>query len=155
MRGAVASPGPTFLLGAAGQQVTATASDTGSGLVGSASLSQPANTATVGGKTVSFSASDKAGNTANTTCPYVVGYRFGGFTSPLPKATINSGSTLPVKFQLLNAAGQPISDTEAQSLVSPSCKIAIILVKPAGAVSGCPTYSSTSKQFQFNRALTA
>jgi hypothetical protein len=53
-------------------------------------------------------------------------------------------------LRLPNASGQPISVTEAQSLVSPSCKIAIILVKPAGAVSGCPTYSATSQQFQFN-----
>ena len=61
--------------------------------------------------------------------------------SPLPKSTVNAGSTLPIKFQLQNAAGNPISDAEAQSLVSPSCKIAIILVKPAGAVSGCPSYA--------------
>jgi hypothetical protein len=81
----------------------------------------------------------------------VVGYKFGGFTSP-PKTTINSGSTLPVKFQLRDAAGHPISDTEAQSLLSPTCRITIILVK--GTVSGCPTYSSTLKQFQFNLKTT-
>jgi hypothetical protein len=84
----------------------------------------------------------------------VVGYRFGGFASPLPKSTVNSGSTLPVKFQLENAAGQPISNSEAQSLVSPSCKIAIILVK-GGPVSACPTYSSSAKQFQLNLKITS
>src|SRR6516225_9204540 len=67
----------------------------------------------------------------------IVGYRFGGFSSPLPKSTVKSGSTLPLKFQLQNGAGQPISDSEAQSLVSPTCKITIILVK-GGPVSGCP-----------------
>ena len=56
-------------------------------------------------------------------CPYVVGgYTFAGFASPLPKSTIKAGSTLPLKFQLLNASGQPIGDTEAQSLIAPSCK---------------------------------
>jgi hypothetical protein len=35
-----------------------------------------------------------------------------------------------------------------------SCKIAIIVVK-GGPVSGCPTYSSSSKQFQFNLKVTS
>jgi hypothetical protein len=83
----------------------------------------------------------------------IVGYRFGGFSSPLPKSTVKSGSTLPLKFQLQNGAGQPISDSEAQSLVSPTCKITIILVK-GGPVSGCPTYSAITKQFQFNLKIT-
>jgi hypothetical protein len=152
----VASPGPSLQLGASNQHVTASVFDGTSGVSGSASLSAAANTATVGGKTVSFNASDTAGNAAAaTSCPYVVGYKFGGFTSPLPKSIINTGSTLPVKFQLQNASGQPISDADAQSLVSPVCKIAIILVKPAGAVSGCPTYSAMLKQFQFNLKTTS
>jgi hypothetical protein len=152
----VASPGPSLQLGASNQHVTASVFDATSLVSGSTSLSAAANTATVGGKTVSFNASDKAGNAAATTsCPYVVGYKFGGFTSPLPKSIINTGSTLPVKFQLQNASGQPISDAEAQSLVSPVCEIAIILVKPAGAVSGCPTYSAMLKQFQFNLKTTS
>jgi hypothetical protein len=150
---AVAAPGPVFQLGAANQHVSATASDATSGLVGSASLTTAASTSSPGAKTAAFSASDNAGNTTNTTCPYVVGYRFGGFTSPLPKTTVKSGSSLPLKFMLQNAAGQPISDSEAQSLVSPSCKITIIVVK-GGPVSGCPTYSSSAKQFQFNLKIT-
>jgi hypothetical protein len=150
----VASPGPTFALGAIGQVVTGTLSDTGSGPA-SQSLSAAANTSSAGAKTVSLNGSDTAGNAAAaTSCPYVVGYAFGGFTSPLPKSTVKSGSSLPVKFQLQDASGQPISDTEAQSLVSPTCKIAIILVKPAGAVSGCPTYNTTLKAFQFNLKTT-
>ena len=36
---------------------------------------------------------------------------------------------MPLKFQLQDGTGQPISDADAQSLVSPSCKIAIILVE--------------------------
>jgi hypothetical protein len=84
----------------------------------------------------------------------VIGYVFGGFGSPLPKATVKSGSTLPLKFQLQDASGQPIGDTESRSLISPSCKIAIAVVRPAGPVSGCPGYEPTTKQFQLNLKTT-
>jgi uncharacterized repeat protein (TIGR01451 family) len=145
---------PTFLLGSTGNQVSATVTDPG----GSGPLSSPVTAAapatTAGPQSASVTGADNAGNTTVASCPYVVGYKFGGFTSPLPKSTVNSGSTLPIKFQLQDAAGHPISDTEAQSLLAPTCKITIILVKPAGPVSGCPTYSTTSKQFQFNLRTT-
>ena len=84
----------------------------------------------------------------------VGGYTFGGFASPLPKSTVKAGSTLPLKFQLQDASGRPIGDTEAQSLLAPSCTIAITLIKPAGPVSGCPKYDPTSKQFQLNLKTT-
>ena len=62
---------------------------------------------------------------------------------------------MPLKFQLQDASGNPISDTAAQSLVSPSCKIAINVINPAGPVSGCPGYDPGSKQFQLNLKTTA
>ena len=62
---------------------------------------------------------------------------------------------LPLKFQLQDASGQPISDADAQALISPSCTIAIILVNPAGPVPGCPSYDPISKQFQLNVKTTA
>ena len=62
---------------------------------------------------------------------------------------------MPLKFQLQDSNGRPISDTEAESLVSPPCKIAIILIDPAGPVSGCPRYDPISKQFQLNLKTTA
>src|SRR4051812_28126253 len=96
-RARAASPGPSFLFGALNQQVTATVTDATSGTAGS-TLSAAANTTTAGEKTLNFNASDKAGNAAtSTSCSYVVGYKFGGFTAPLPKSTVNTGSTLPVK----------------------------------------------------------
>ena len=150
-----AAPMPTFQLGSAGGLVTAVVSDAGSGPV-STSVSATASAATAGAHTVDLTGEDEAGNTATAACPYVVGgYMFGGFSSPLPKSTVKSGSTLPLKFQLQDASGQPISDEDAQALVSPSCKIAIILVKPAGPVPGCPSYDPTSKQFQLNLKTTA
>lgn len=135
--------------------VTASPGATDSGGSGVASSSCGAiSTSSVGDHTVTCTATDNAGNANSSTIHYTVGYKFGGFTSPLPKTTVQSGSTLPIKFQLQDAAGHPISDTAAQSLISPTCKIAIILVKPAGPVSGCPTYSTTLKQFQFNLKTT-
>ena len=148
-------PMPTFQLGSAGGLVTAVVSDAGSGPV-SSSVSVTASAATAGAHTVDLTGEDDAGNTATAACPYMVGgYTFGGFLSPLPKSTVKSGSTLPLKFQLQDASGQPISDEDAQGLVSPSCKIAIILVKPAGPVPGCPSYDPTSKQFRHNLKTTA
>jgi hypothetical protein len=148
-------PMPTFQLGSAGGLVTAVVSDAGSGPV-STSVSAIASAATAGAHAVDLTGEDEAGNAATAACPYVVGdYMFGGFASPLPKSTVKSGSTLPLKFQLQDASGQPISDADAQALISPSCKIAIILVKPAGPVPGCPSYDPISKQFQFNVKTTA
>jgi hypothetical protein len=148
-------PMPSFQLGSAGGPVTAVVTDAGSGPV-STSVSAIASAATAGAHAVDLTGEDEAGNTATVACPYVVGgYVFGGFASPLPKSTVKAGSVLPLKFQLQDASGQPISDTDAQALVSPSCKIAIILVKPAGPVPGCPSYDPISKQFQLNVKTTA
>jgi hypothetical protein len=148
-------PMPTFQLGSGGGPVTAVVGDAGSGPV-STSVSATASATTAGAHTVNLTGEDEAGNMATAACPYVVSdYMFGGFSSPLPKSTVKSGSTLPIKFQLQDASGQPISDEDAQALVSPPCQIAIILVKPAGPVSGCPSYDTISKQFQLNLKTTA
>src|SRR5262249_12694328 len=69
------------------------------------------------------------------------------------KSTVKAGSAVPVKFELKNASGQPIGKSAAKSLVSPSCKISIILVK-GGPVGGCATYNSVTKQFIFNLKIT-
>lgn len=145
---------PSFTLGSAGGPVSAMVSDDGSGPV-SASVSEAASATSAGVQTVELSGQDEAGNTATVACPYLVGYLFSGFSSPLPRATVKSGSTVPLKFQLQGSNARPISDTEAESLVSPPCKIAIILIDPAGPVSGCPRYEPVSKQFQLNLRTTA
>jgi hypothetical protein len=145
---------PTFELGSAGGLVTAVVSDGGSGPV-STSVSAAASADTAGAHAVDLTGEDDAGNTTTVACPYVVGYLFAGFSAPLPTSTVKSGRTLPLKFQLQDASGQPISDEDAQALVSSSCQIAIILVKPAGPVPGCPSYDPISKQFQLNVKTTA
>jgi len=149
-----AVPMPAFALGYSGGAVTAVVSDAGSGPV-STSAAAVVSATTAGAHAVDLTGEDEAGNTTTVACPYMVGYVFGGFASPLPKATVKSGSTLPLKFQLLDGSGQPISDTDARALISPSCKIAIILVSPAGPVPGCPGYDPISQQFQLNLKTTA
>jgi hypothetical protein len=143
-----------FQLGSAGGPVTAAVTDDGSSPV-STSVSATAPATTAGAHTINLTGQDEAGNTTTVACPYIVAYTFAGFLTPLPKTTINSGSTLPLKFQLQDANGHPIDGTEAQSLLSPSCKIAIILINPAGPLSGCPRYDPISQQYQLNLKTTA
>ena len=74
------------------------------------------NTASVGTKSFSVTATDKAGNSAPSTVSYTVGYVFGGFLQPIqaPVATFKAGSTIPVKFKLTNASGAAVTTATAQ-----------------------------------------
>jgi protocatechuate 3,4-dioxygenase beta subunit len=65
------SPAPTFQLGRFGF-VTATVSDVGSGVAGSTILQQFVFAQAIGTSSVTFNASDVAGNTTTQTCDYVV-----------------------------------------------------------------------------------
>src|SRR5205085_10876006 len=107
-----------FSLNQSPANVTAVASDGGSGPA-SQNLSAAANTSTVGSRSITFTATDTVGNSATKGCSYAVGYGFGGFMSPLPKSTLQkSGSTIPVKFVLTDASGQPIAATTAAALAA-------------------------------------
>jgi Subtilase family len=98
----VISPNPVILGGAA--SVTSGAADLGSGLASESC--GPLDTATIGPKTVTCTATDNAGNTAGATVSYVVGAFFDSFISPLPRSTLaKSASTIPVKFTLGDANG--------------------------------------------------
>lgn len=111
------SPAPVFALGATGS-VTAAVSDATSGPA-QATVSATADTSSAGVKTVSLTGQDNAGNSTSVTCPYTVGYGFGGFTAPLPKSTLTrSGSTIPVKFTLTDGSGHPIAPSTAAALAS-------------------------------------
>ena len=88
-----------------------------------------------------------AGNTTTVDCEYVVGYDFGGFLQPLPQSSYKRGSTIPVRFQLGDASGQPISDGAAAALLSPTC---LVFVTLDGQTKGCATYNAVSNTFQFD-----
>ncbi len=78
------------------------------------------NTATVGSKTFTVTATDAAGNSVSETHTYTVQYTFVGFLQPtdnLPVINVASGGrTIPVKWQLTNASGVQVTDLA--SLVS-------------------------------------
>ena len=142
----VASPGPVFLLQGAGGNVSATVTDSASGLA-DGDTSSAATVGTVGNKTVSLTGEDNASNSTTVDCPYRVSYRFLGFQSPIPQSSFRRGSTIPVKFSLANAAGEPISDAAAQALVSP-CRVKITLDDVEQV--GCATYNEKGDSFQYD-----
>jgi hypothetical protein len=104
----VVSPNPVYL----GESATATAnaSDSLSG-IDSQSCEVP-DTSSVGLKTVTCTATDKAGNTATASATYRVIYRFTGFFRPVDNLpTLNvakAGSAVPVKFSLSGNQGLSI-----------------------------------------------
>ena len=76
----------------------------------------PIDTSTVGEKTFEVTAEDYAKNTATETVNYVV-YGFGGILPPFKPEGISVfklGRTIPVKFQLWDADGNPITDATAR-----------------------------------------
>ena len=129
------SGGVVLAVGQPGPSVTATATDSGSGVNGSATCGS-INTATVGTKSVTCTATDNAGNAGTTTVNYTVTDAFLGFQSPLPKSTQKAGSTIPVKFTLGVYAGGTTRVTNAVTRVT-------IGVNTAGCA-----YSATNSAYQ-------
>lgn len=138
----------TYTLGGnADANVTATVADGLSGPVMSEVSADvtAADVATAGVKSVSLTGADRAGNTTTVSCTYLVAYRFLGFLQPIPQTSFKAGTTIPVKFRLGDATGQPISDAAAQALLSPTCDVQVLF---DGRVVGCATYDPLLDQFQ-------
>jgi hypothetical protein len=104
------SPNPVLLNGSA--TASAGASDNLSGIF-SASC-DPVDTSSVGGsKSVACTATDNAGNSANASAPYSVGYKFAGFFSPVDNGMLNvakAGQAIPLKWRLLDANDAPVTN---------------------------------------------
>jgi hypothetical protein len=117
----------------------------------------------VGDYVYTFTATDKAGNTATKTVTLHVGYRWSGFLQPLTNtahdlgtaSVFNAGSTIPVKFQLSNASGAVV-----QAPVMPVWRAPVDLgpattAGTATATSGAATvggsfkWDSTAQQYVF------
>ena len=113
----VVTPNPITLGGTA--TVASNASDNpGSGIDTQSCGSL--NTSTVGTKTVTCTATDRAGNTNSKTVNYSVEYGWNGFLQPindtahqtgLTQSRFKLGSTVPAKFVLRNAAGQIVQQS--------------------------------------------
>jgi len=113
---------------------------------------------------------DKAGNAAATTAvSYTVGYNFVGFFQPIndPAGTSPSvfkqGSTIPVKFALLDSAGRRVADSVGQAIAN-ACQAKLTWAKANGASGSvsepvssnpandgnCFRYDAPEHQFIFN-----
>jgi hypothetical protein len=131
--------------------VTATVSDALSGPTADSVMADVTadDVASVGVKSKVLTGSDRADNEASITCPYVVGYEFLGYLSPMPLSSYRRGQTLPVRFQLGDATGTPIDDAEAATLAN-ECVAQVTL---DGVVAGCVTYDMESNSFQYDLKL--
>lgn len=154
--------GATYLLNA-GVAAAYSCTDALSGLAscaGPTANGADIDTATVGSKNFGVNAADAAGNTASVTHAYSVAYSFTGFLSPvdnLPVVNVaKAGRTIPVKWQLKDAAGNYVSALASlTSLLSapiacgdePSAIVQEDLTSPGSTVF---RYDATTNQFIFN-----
>ncbi|MDP9221385.1 MAG: PxKF domain-containing protein, partial [Actinomycetota bacterium] len=106
----------SFTLGQTVPAPTCNASDALSGLAGCSlvkSGSGLTNANAVGDVSYTFTATDRAGNTATQTITLHVGYAWSGFLQPVTNtahdlttaSTFKAGSTVPMKFQLTDSSG--------------------------------------------------
>ena len=110
------SPNPIFLNATA--SAAPNANDATSGIASSSCATL--NTATVGNKIVSCTATDRAGNVATTNASYAVMYQFVGFTAPVDGNSVLNvakvAKIVPVRWRLLNAAGAPITNLSSATV---------------------------------------
>jgi hypothetical protein len=113
------APAPVFLLGQAGASVSATVEDAGSGAL-QATVSAPADTSSVGQKTVALTGEDNAGNTTTVDCAYLVTYVFDGFFQPVDNGgtlnVVKAGRAIPLKWRLTDASGAPVLDLASATI---------------------------------------
>jgi len=110
-------------------------------------------------------ATDKAGNAVSQSGTYKVVYRFDGFLQPIndtahqvgtATSVFKAGSTVPVKLQLKNAAGNAVQSTTAPSWLTPVKGGAMSLpvdetVQTVSADSGATfRYDATAGQYIYN-----
>jgi hypothetical protein len=117
---------------------------------GSVASGDVIDTGTAGEKEFIVTAKDKAGNSNSKTVHYKIVYRFGGFLNPIKDTkTFNGNSTIPVKFQLTDAAGNFIPNATAHLQVDGQPAMS-----SGNANNGdvC-RYSSADNQYVYNLSL--
>ena len=141
-------PNPILLHGNA--TATPNAGDTTSGV---ASQSCDAiDTSTAGLHTLSCTAMDNAGNSTTVSIDYFVQYRILGFFEPAPNSKWKRGQTVAIKVALADGNGTRIPDSEAQGLLSPTCRVMFSTAGPQ-MTSACTKYDSKDHQFVYNWKL--
>ncbi|HET7398023.1 MAG TPA: PxKF domain-containing protein [Intrasporangium sp.] len=157
--------GGVYILGAV-PTATVTATDATSGLTAPATGTLTGGTASgVGTFTYTATATDKAGNVGTATLRYKVVYGYGAtlFLQPvndtahqtsLSTSVFNAGQTIPMKFQLRNAAGQLVQAGTAPKWLVPvkgsatSAAVNETAYTTSATVGG--TYAWDGTQYQYN-----
>jgi hypothetical protein len=105
-----AAPAPQFLLNQLSARLSASVSDSDSG-VASAVVNVPVSTSVIGSQLVLVSASDLAGNVGTAQCPYVVGVKLDRLISPSTSVTTRVAANRPVsiRWRVVDFNGAPVS----------------------------------------------
>jgi hypothetical protein len=141
---------------------TCTATDSFSGFQ-SCSVTVTGGNGSVGTFNWTATATDKAGNTISQSGTYKVVYRFDGFLQPindtahqtgLTTSVFKGGSTVPVKFQLKNAAGNVVQSASAPIWLTPVKGVAMSMPVDETAVTvsadSGSTYRYDTGQYIYN-----
>ncbi|TFD20913.1 PxKF domain-containing protein [Cryobacterium sp. TMT4-10] len=154
----------TFTVGSV-PSPTCTATDSFSGVASCRVTVTGGNANGVGTFTYTATATDKAGNSTTITGTFRVVYRFDGFLQPIndtahqigvATSVFKAGSTVPVKFQLRDAAGNLVQAASAPIWLTPVKGVAMNVpvdetvytaVSDSGSVF---KYDATSKQYIYN-----
>jgi hypothetical protein len=86
------------------------------------------DTASVGSKTFTVNSQDYAGNVSALSSTYSIAYGFEGFFSPVDNDAVNvakAGSTVPLKFRVIDANGVPITDLAGVTVTATSLVCAL------------------------------
>jgi hypothetical protein len=142
--------GATYILGAV-PDATCTATDSFSGIASCQVTVSGGNANGVGPFTYVATAIDNAGNATTLSGTFKVIYRFDGFSQPIndtahqigvATSVFKAGSTVPVKFQLKNAAGAVVPNTGTATWLTPVEGIALTV--PVGESVDTPEPDSGS-----------
>jgi hypothetical protein len=147
--------GASYLLGAMPTPAF-TSADALSGVASQNAVLTGGDANGVGSYTYTVTATDKAGNRASQSASFTVDYLFGGFLSPLSGATVKSGNNIAVKFQLMDAAGRPVTTATASLMLQLySGGTPVGMPVTAGSTSGGNSgnafrYDAVDKQYIYN-----
>ncbi|HEX6943043.1 MAG TPA: hypothetical protein VF128_08935 [Gemmatimonadaceae bacterium] len=145
------TPAPVFAVGSTGNTLSAAVSDGGSGPV-NATVSAPAPASTSGQQAVQLTGADRAGNTTQVSCTYLVGYDILGLFGPGASATRKSGTGLPVRAALASSTGVRIDDLAAAALVA-DCRVKVSISGAQSLGPVCMKYDATLDEFIYNWKL--
>ncbi|QIG38267.1 hypothetical protein G5T42_01225 [Microbacterium sp. 4R-513] len=156
--------GGTFTLGSV-PAATCTATDSFSGVASCIVTVTGGNANGVGAFDYRAVATDRAGNTTTILGTFRVVYRFDGFLQPIndtahqvgaSTSIFKAGSTVPVKFQLRNAAGALVQAATAPVWMTPvkgsatALPVDETIYSAAGDSGSAFRYDTTDKQYVFN-----